>query len=652
MNLTLIDWSIVAAGLLLMTLAALSAKRYTNNVADFLSANRCAERYLLAVSDGIAGIGVITVVAMFEAYYAAGFSFIWWGLSTYVIINFISLSGWIVYRYRQTRAMTLAQFFEMRYSRSFRILCGIVMFLSGAINFGLFPAVEARFFMYLLGISPHEVQVFGLFHVDVVYCAFLIFLIAISLFYVFIGGQIAAMAVGFVQGTLFNLFLCITVGFLIYKFPWSDVVEALSNRPVGESMLHPFQATSTKDFNVFYYLIFAFGTFYGIISWQGTQGYFTSAVNAHEARIGKVLGSWRTLTQNLMVFVIPIFAYTLMHHPAWSEQAANVKNALAGIGDETLQKQLTTTLTLPQFLPKILMGGFCAAMFSASISTLGPYMQSWGSIFIQDVYLPLKKEPRLDPRTHMKLLHRAIYGVGLFAFVFSLLFPQNDYIYMFFANTGTIWLGGAGAVIIGGLYWKKGTTAGAYSAVFVGIIVAVLGFVLPRIWPTVYGSQFPINSQWMWLIAMLIAIVSYGAVSLLTFKKDFNLDQLLHRGIYAVKDDAVNDKPSRGFLSIMGIDNNFSFKDKVLYGWVTGFSLILGIIFVIGTCYNLLFWVSSESWTQFWYFYLWGSLFLGSITTVWFSWGAGVNLKNMYHRLKTKVRDDTDNGSVHNPQMK
>ena len=45
----------------------------------------------------------------------------------------------------------------------------------------------------------------------------------------------------------------------------------------------------------------------------------------------------------------------------------------------------------------------------------------------------------------------------IFAFCWSLLFPQTTYIYMYFALTGAIFLGGAGSVIIGGLYWKRGT---------------------------------------------------------------------------------------------------------------------------------------------------------------------------------------------------
>ena len=56
--------------------------------------------------------------------YDVAYTSIWWGLMEGPAMIVIALSGWVIYRYRQTRAMTLPQFFEMRYSRRFRIFAG------------------------------------------------------------------------------------------------------------------------------------------------------------------------------------------------------------------------------------------------------------------------------------------------------------------------------------------------------------------------------------------------------------------------------------------------------------------------------------------------------------------------------------------------
>ena len=56
MNMGLIDWSIVVGLLVVMIWAAHRTKKYTRSVADFLAANRCTGRYVLGVSDSMAGV--------------------------------------------------------------------------------------------------------------------------------------------------------------------------------------------------------------------------------------------------------------------------------------------------------------------------------------------------------------------------------------------------------------------------------------------------------------------------------------------------------------------------------------------------------------------------------------------------------------------
>ena len=59
---TAIDWCIVASLLLVLLCGAVYASRYTHSVSAFLAAERCAGRYLIAVADQMAQLGVITLV--------------------------------------------------------------------------------------------------------------------------------------------------------------------------------------------------------------------------------------------------------------------------------------------------------------------------------------------------------------------------------------------------------------------------------------------------------------------------------------------------------------------------------------------------------------------------------------------------------------
>ena len=138
-----LDWWIVGALLVVLSAAALSTRRYTKSVGAFLVANRCGGRYIISMANAMAGLGVITLVGLFEQNYQVGYTAIWWNTLTEPVLVVMALSGWVLYRFRQTRAMTLAQFFEMRYSRNFRVFTGLVAFMAGLVNFGIFPAVGA-----------------------------------------------------------------------------------------------------------------------------------------------------------------------------------------------------------------------------------------------------------------------------------------------------------------------------------------------------------------------------------------------------------------------------------------------------------------------------------------------------------------------------
>jgi SSS family solute:Na+ symporter len=649
MNMHLLDWAIVLTMLIALIWAALKTRRYTTSVADFLVANRCAKRYTLAVSEGMANVGAISVIAFFEAYYQAGFSIIWWSLISLAIGIPIALSGWVVYRYRQTRALTLAQFFEMRYSRRFRIFAGITMFISGIVNFGIFPAVGARFFVYFCGLPTCEIAIFSWLSIDLMYAGVMALLLIIALFFTFVGGQIAIMVTDFLQGTLFNILLCIVIAFVMFTVPWNQVVESLSDQAPGFSMLHPFEAASTKDFNFRYYLIAAIGTLYTVRAWQGTQGYFGAAVNPHEARMGSILGAWRLSTQMGMLIMLPIAAYVIMHNAGWITAANEVNAILDKISTDphdTIRQQATTTIVLTNLLPMGLIGAFCAIMLAAFIGNHDTYLHSWGSIFVQDVILPFRKD-RLSPEAHIKLLKRSIFGVAVFIFLFSLLFPQNTSILMFFALSGTIWLGGAGAVIIGGLYWKRGTTAGAYSAIITGITVAIMGFILPYIWQA-HNREFPINGQGIWLIGIICSCIMYILASLFYKTGSYNLDKLLHRGAYSDSESTAKQETikTNRFGAIIGIDANFTKRDKLTYYLMTGWTVFWAAIFVIGTLIHIFFGTSTSSWTSFWHLYVWITFFVGLATTVWFTWGGILNLKDLFQRLGNIKRDQSDDGAV------
>jgi len=676
MNMHWLDWVIVILMLTFITVTAYSTKKYMQSVADFLSANRCAGKYLLGVADGIAGLGAISIVAKFELHYKAGFTGCWWEMMYLGIGVIVAATGWVQYRFRQTRAMTMAQFFEMRYSRRFRIYAGLMGWVSGIINFGIFPAVGGRFFQYYCGFSAYNVSLLGL-QVDLMYALIMVLLLGISLAFTFMGGQIAVMVTDFFQGIFVNAVFAILGFFLLfYLLDWSQIMEAAAMAPPDASLINPLKTSGTDNFNVSFFLIAAFGAVYVFMAWQGNQGYYGSARSPHDARMGRVIGGLRPITQTLPLVLLPMAAWTFLHHADFATQAQGAYAALDAIESEQIRSQLTVTVGISHLLPAGIMGLFAAVMLAAFISTHDTYLHAWGSIFIQDVVMPIRQnllgnEDVLKPEAHIRLLKWSILGVCVFIFLFSLLFSQQQDILMFFALTGTIYLGWAGAAIVGGLYWSRGTTAGVWWAAIIGVVLAILGWYFTYFWGSVQalaascmpgmweslterwpeallGDSMPINAQILWFWTMIATLVTYVVVSLISSagKEPYNMDRLLHRGRYAVEEDQETDaEASRGW-AIFGMGSEFTRNDRIVFVFSYSYIFLISLVFVVGTAYMLGAGISDAAWAEFWWWFCIVTLILTTVVTVWVAAGGIKNLKELRARLESLERDEADDGTV------
>ncbi len=669
MNMHGVDWAIVAGLLLVLVAAALSTARYARSVSGFLAAERCGRRYLIALANAMAATDVITLVYWFELHYETGFSGVWWNLMTEPALVVIALSGWVVYRFRRTRAMTLAQFFEMRYSRRFRVFAGIVAYLAGIVNFGIFPAVGARVFIALCGL-PERFAVAGL-EVST-FAALMAGLISIALLFTFVGGQIAVMVTDFLQGVFANAVFVAVLIFLLWLFPWDEVAQVLSE-PGSEGLVHPFRGARSSEFDLWYFLIAVFVAFYTFMGWQGTQGYQCCASTPHEAKMAGVLYGWRFRVLLLVTVVAPIAVHTLLAHPEHAAQAEALRQSLESVVAETpeetgtLRSQLRTPAALAVLLPPGLLGLFCAALLAAFISTHDTYLHSWGSIFVQDVVLPFRRRP-LGTRRHLWLLRLSILGVAVFIYVFSLLVRQTQFIAMFTAITGAVFVAGAGAALIGGLYWKRATAAGAWAAMITGMTVAAGGIVAQQLEAEVFADM-PRGLEWLGppglflkvgltgqeltFLACVLAVAAYVFVSLVTPDPRLDLDRLLHRGAHAVAGEGgPAERRARGFWERLGIDPEFSGRDRIVAAVSVGWPLLWTALFLAVTAWNLVAEWPQAWWVRFWH--VWTHVFLvgAAAVTVWFSVGGFRDLAYLFAQLRERRPDPADDRRVDHEEFR
>ena len=632
-----IDWIIITSLFVGLNIVGWYCKRYVNSVADFLVAGRNAGRYLGLTASGMAGLGAITILAFFQMYYLAGFAGGWWGIMGLPISIFIALMGWGVYRFRQTRVMTMAEMFERRYSRRFRIFCGIMAFVSGIINFGIFPACGARFFIYFCGL-PETIYFQG-FPISIFFLIMLI-LVGTSLLFCLLGGQVTLIVTDFIQGTFVNIILVVIAYVILAKFDWSQIFEAYASAGNGEALLHPFRTKGVSQFNIFYFAIQFFFLFYNVLSWNPSAVQNCSAKSAHEAKMMAVMNVFKNMGLWFGISFMAVGAFTLMNHPDFSGAAAQVNTILDGIANEQIRSQMTVPAALQHILPVGLIGGFAAVVLFAFISTHDTYLLSWGSILIQDVIVPLRGKP-LSKKQHLKWLRLSSIGVAVFILFFSWFFKQTENILMFMNITGAIYTGGAGAVIIGALYWKRGTSKAAWTAMIFGSVTAILAIIYrPYIYPVIESyvtnqnilniAKYVagINGNTMAFISSLIAITLYIVVSLLDSEPVFNLAKLLRRE----KRDET--KPE------------FTKSDKVLYGIVICYTAVYFLAFVIVTLYNLFHDVPTSAWNNYWKFNVYLSIALGTIVLVWFTIGGIMDLKKLFKGLSTERVDENDDGFV------
>ncbi|MBN1437199.1 MAG: hypothetical protein JW936_08990 [Sedimentisphaerales bacterium] len=685
----------------------------------------------------------------------------------------------------------MGQFFEMRYSRSFRIFAAILQSISGVVNYAIFPAVGSRFIVYFCDL-PINISVFGF--VFPTFGLVMAIFLSVAVLVATKGGQITIMVTDAVQGLVSYPLYLLVVGYLIYRFSWfNEIAPSLLDRPPGQSLLNPFDIEAHRDFNLFFVLVGMLGGILNRMGWSGTQGYNAAALNAHEQKMGGVLGTWRSGFSGMMYVLLAVVALTFLTNAKFNdgpsgalacrtelatkalndivsgEENAQVRQEvtqyintgevtpavrdwlnqseelrlqgeaekerirLAGLGageqevavespivapsagEEaraareariltardsikavdpsgsqtffTIFGQMRVPMALRYILPIGITGAFCALCVFLLISTDTTYMHSWGSIIVQDLILPLRRKP-FTPKQQLRVLRLIIVGVALFAFLFSFYFGQVDYIQMFFAITGLIWLGGSGPCIVGGLYWSRGTTAGAWVALIVGSSMAVGGFLGQQMWvETIYPwlldagllgtvtaivegasapfepyilwrvgpDKFPINSQEMYAITMFLGLGLYIVVSLLTCREPFNMDRMLHRGKYkreGDRDDSIKRRltPKAAFLRLIGINEEYSRGDKILTWSVFIYSFGWGFLiqFVVVAVWNVFFgqW-SNEGWAN--WFFIQNIVIAGAValvSTIWFSIGTTIDLKKLFRRLREKEVSVLDDGRV------
>jgi SSS family solute:Na+ symporter len=204
---------------------------------------------------------------------------------------------------------------------------------------------------------------------------------------------------------------------------------------------------------------------------------------------------------------------------------------------------------------------------------------------------------------------------------------------MYLDITAGIYLSGAGVVILGGIYWKRGTTAAAWVSMIAGSILAGGGFIYKN-----YFDPTFMNGRLMAFFSVCISIAIYVTVSLLTKDTRFDLDAMLHR-----KPGMENAIIKRKWWRF---GPEFSKSDRVLYISLVVLVVIYFAIFIGVNIYNIRNDVHVSKWVAWWHVYFYLTFFAGSAFLIWIIIGGIRDLIRLFNFLGKERRDITDDGRV------
>ena len=321
------DWLILILPVCFVMYMGFYTRRYVRGVSDFLSAGRLCGRYVISMGDVANSLSIIGLVGYIEMRYKTGFSVGFWSSVLAPLWIVLGLTGYIAYRFRETRAMSLGQFLEMRYSRRFRIVAAGLRSLAEMLANMIMPAIAARFFIQMLDL-PQTYHVLGLELSTYVSLMVLFLTLAISL--ICFGGTLALVITDTIQGMILYPAIACFVVFLFWKFSVGGVfLQKMADRVAGESFINPYDIGNLRDFNLFTVVIVAvYGTVMNRANWIGA-GYSSAAKSPQEQKMAGLLGNWRNAIINVFYVLIAAALIAFLNHKHFASEANAVRKDLA-----------------------------------------------------------------------------------------------------------------------------------------------------------------------------------------------------------------------------------------------------------------------------------------------------------------------------------
>lgn len=514
-NFTPFDWFIVILYISGSAVIGLWANKFVGNLSDYLVAGRTLRIRLALASMTGTELGLVTVMYMSELGFTHQYAALYLGILEAIAFLIIGGTGFVVCKLRQTEVLTIPEYFQKRYSPPVRVLGGTVMVLAGVLNMGLFLKAGSVFVTALTGIS------------DPTWLKWVMTsMLLLVLFYTVLGGMVSVVITDLIQFFVLGISLVIACLFIFMELGFSGLEEIVT---LHHGYVDPFSNTKppeafhlslTKDNTGLGPLtIFQMAVVVGAASflWPTTASRTLSVKSPDVARKLFLFSTIPLLARRAIPVFLGLGAF------AWFANHPNLANELtAAIADK--ENNISGLAAMPLFLAKIiptgLLGVIAAGMLAAFMSTHDSYLLCWSGVITQDICGPLFGP--LSQRSRILITRISIVVIGLMLLFWGLWYELDANLWGYMAITGTVYFAGALPTVVGGLYWNKGSSAGAITAILLGLLgVLALDQPVSQLNALLFPDKPPLISGVHITVAVFI-ISSIGYVLMSLFYPDKN----------------------------------------------------------------------------------------------------------------------------------
>lgn len=427
------------------------ARRRVADLDDFLVAGRRLRSFWGIATLASTEMGLVTIIYFSQEAYANGFVAIVAGVIAGFTMWLIGRTGFVVRKLRALELRTVPEYFEQRFTPGVRWIAGVLTFLTGVLNLGIFLQVEGRFLVIVTGLPPETLPL--------IMGALLIFVVA----YTMLGGMFSVVITDVFQFVLIMIGIVFTSWFAFTHAGGAEgMITAVSNQ-FGSAGFNLLEAPK-----------------YGLLFLIWTAFYYTSGWTGWQPVVQRTLSMKDVSTALKLYRISSIFMFFRACMPMlWGIAALSILGLI-----EDSQTALPRMLVL--VLPAGLIGFIILGFLAASMSTYDSYLLSFSSIFIQDICAPLFKR-KISDKQRMFYTRVAIVIIAVFVYLFGIYFSFTETVFRLIVLTGSLSYAGILCGLVGGLYWKGANTRGAYLAFAASAIPPVISLFVPGIDPTNAG---------------------------------------------------------------------------------------------------------------------------------------------------------------------